>query len=82
MKQEPRILSPARRLRVLRDIDTAEHPAVLSNRTISRIEQGKKVSYRSAVLYCRALDLDPDEYILRRRVIPIIELIDDSLIAG
>lgn len=82
MSREPKILSAARRLRVLKEIDTAEHEAVLSNRTISRIEQGKKVTFRSAVLYCKALGVDPDEYILKKRVIPIIEQIDDSLIIG
>jgi transcriptional regulator with XRE-family HTH domain len=77
-----RKLTEARRLRVLAGIakiDTGEMQAVLSRATVSRIEQGLPVSYRSAVLYCKVLDLDPDEYILRKRVIPIIEEIGETI---
>lgn len=71
-----RRLTEARRLSVQSEIaklDTDEMEAVLSRKTVSRIQQGIPVTYRSAVLYCKALGLDPDEYIIQKRAIPIIE---------
>ena len=71
-----RKLTEARRLSVqseIAKIDTDEMEAVLSRKTVTSIQQGIPVTYRSAVLYCKALGLDPDEYILRKRAIPIIE---------
>ena len=66
-----RTVSELQRLRMTREVDTEELQAVLSRTTIWKIERGEPVSYKSAVLYCRALGLDPDEYIPSK--IPILE---------
>ena len=68
-----RKLTDIKRVRLGVDVDTEELQAVLSRATITKIENGIPVSYKSAALYCRALGLDPEEYIIQKRLIPITE---------
>lgn len=70
----PKKITEVKRLRVASNVDTEELQAVLSNTTIWKIERGEPVSYKSAVLYCRALGLDPDEYVPSK--IPILEQLE------
>lgn len=58
-----RSISELQKIRMNSEIDTEELQAVLSRTTVWKIERGEPVSYKSAVLYCRALGLDPQEYI-------------------
>ena len=69
-------LTFARRKRIEWEVakqDTEELPAILSKPTILKIEQGIPVSYRSAALYCKALNIDPYTTIIVEKRIPILD---------
>jgi transcriptional regulator with XRE-family HTH domain len=70
----PRKITEIKRIRIERQVDTEELQAVLSRVTVSKIENGVPVSYKSAALYCRALGVDPQEYIIEKRKIAILEV--------
>ena len=69
----PRKITELQRLRIDKQVDTEELKAVLSWTTVWKIEHGERVSYRSAVLYCRTLGVDPQEYIIEKRKIALLE---------
>lgn len=66
-------LTDIKKLRLDSAVDTEELQSVLSKATVWKIEKGIPVSYKSAVLYCRALGVDPREYIIERKAIAILE---------
>jgi hypothetical protein len=69
----PRKITELQRIRIDKQVDTEELKAVLSWGTVWKIEHGAPVSYRSAVLYCRALGVDPQEYIIEKHKIALLE---------
>lgn len=76
----PRItpLNPLKSKRILQELHTDEMPAVLSERTVWKIEHKIPVSFRSAALYCKKLGFSKEEaedIILKKRAIPILEKI-------
>jgi len=77
-------LTFARRTRIERLVaktDTEELPAILSRRTVQKIEDGIPVSYRSAALFCKSLGLDPYQTIIVEKKIAILDPLGEETLA-